>query len=433
MNSEPFPEYVEPTLATEEELDEIFNAQAQRPLTQQAVGVEELYQTGLMDVLPEFLSQLARIDLEAKSLLEINPQRSPQHVVAALMAQRQYCEFQTCSDDDEYATEASESVYSQAVSETCDDNDGNESDATTSTMASLRARTLKRKAAAEPDDVARPPNKVRIHVPKVPCQTIYYFDMKRGKLVSRPNPAAQTPDNNSDDLAVRPSSPNHIPPTSSSPTSSPESSFPSSPRQTPSPEFNRYPDWPAIPREVPRKRGRVIIRIKRTTSGSSRASSRESPRGEKIITFHVARRPCYSQPTSSPPSSGPNTVLSRVASPPALSYPPVPSPPRIVVKPRSRTPPRMDSISTMTDEFSDSVGGVSIVVSRRNSEFDNFEREDYAALTVPDRSGSVSSSFASAPELSSHGDGRSTKRRCVRIRVVQHGGMRQKAASSPAG
>lgn len=221
MNTEAFPEFAEPTLASEDELDEIVNLRArhQPAATKPAMRVDAaaLRSSGLMRTLPEFLGQLARANLETETALANNPdavrleldddQAAGQpHVEMNLFTglvetQRRRHQrriilpggrpFKLPGDDDGDDDESGGEGGSKGGSRSSADEDsGDESDASTSTIASLRAGLRKRKAAASDDgrDVS-PPNKIRLQYQYPPLE-LRRYDMKRRKLMAVANPDA---------------------------------------------------------------------------------------------------------------------------------------------------------------------------------------------------------------------------------------------------
>ncbi|AEO56206.1 hypothetical protein MYCTH_2077546 [Thermothelomyces thermophilus ATCC 42464] len=230
MNSEAFPEFAEPTLASDSEIDRIINLPNRRtaPATKPTMRVDAamLRGSGLMSTLPEFLGQLARANLELETKLATNPESvrieldeeqaaSQQHVEMNLFsglveAQRRRHRRRIVLPGDldlavkpPGATQHDGSGQDSGSSggeqspprETSDDEEdsGDETDASTSTTASLRANLKKRKAAAsvadEDAEADSPPNKIRLHY-HYPTPKLRHYDMKRRKLVSRPNPDA---------------------------------------------------------------------------------------------------------------------------------------------------------------------------------------------------------------------------------------------------
>lgn len=231
MNSEAFPEFSEPTLASDSEIDRIVNLPDRRttPAAKPTMRVDAamLRGSGLMSTLPEFLGQLARANLEMETTLATNPEAvrieldedqaaSQQHVEMNLFsglveAQRRRHQRRIVlpgdlavkspggseHDDSEHDSSEEEGssggVQSTRRRVAIDDESGDESDASTSTTASLRTKLKKRKAAASVDEeeseADSPPNKIRLHY-HYPTPKLRHYDMKRRKLVSRPNPDA---------------------------------------------------------------------------------------------------------------------------------------------------------------------------------------------------------------------------------------------------
>ncbi|KAL2263642.1 hypothetical protein VTK26DRAFT_5804 [Humicola hyalothermophila] len=228
MNSEAFPEFAEPTLASDEEIDQIVHLQTRQPngATKPAMRVDAamLRDSGLMRTLPEFLGQLARANLETEAMLAENPDAvrvelddeeaaNQPHIEMSLLAglvetQRRRHQrrivlpggrpFKLPGDDDEISGSGDESSPGSAHSIHYDgnrpgDDSGDESDASTSTTASLRVNLRKRKSPVsdnnDDNEAASPPNKIRLQY-QYPPPELRRFDMKRRKLIATPNPAA---------------------------------------------------------------------------------------------------------------------------------------------------------------------------------------------------------------------------------------------------
>ncbi|KAH6636924.1 hypothetical protein F5144DRAFT_200615 [Chaetomium tenue] len=225
MNSEVFPEFAEPTLASDAEIDRIIDLPNRRtaPTTKPTMRVDAsmLRGSGLMSTLPEFLGQLARANLETETALATNPDAvrfeldddeaaTQQHVEMNLYsglveAQKRRHQKRIILPGDLAVKpldtpQQGSSEYEGSIGgarhtsqEDTDEDSGDETDASTSTTASLHANLRKRKASesVEDDDseAASPPNKIRLQY-RYPTPKIRHFDMKRRKLVSRPNPDA---------------------------------------------------------------------------------------------------------------------------------------------------------------------------------------------------------------------------------------------------
>jgi len=226
MNSEAFPEFAEPTLASDSEIDRIVNLPNRRtaPATKPTMRVDAamLRGSGLMSTLPEFLGQLARANLETETTLATNPDAvrieldedqaaSQQHVEMNLFsglveAQKRRHQRRIVLPGDlavkpPGTTQQNSSEHKGIFGgvqvsrrETSGDEDsGDETDASTSTTASLHANLNKRKATESVDDedseADSPPNKIRLQY-HYPTPKIRHYDMRRRKLVSRPNPDA---------------------------------------------------------------------------------------------------------------------------------------------------------------------------------------------------------------------------------------------------
>ena len=75
VNTESFPEFTEPTLAPEEEIDEFIHLKNRTTANKPKMRVDAamLRGSGLMGTLPEFLGQLARANIETETTLASNP------------------------------------------------------------------------------------------------------------------------------------------------------------------------------------------------------------------------------------------------------------------------------------------------------------------------------------------------------------------------
>ncbi|KAK3373875.1 hypothetical protein B0T24DRAFT_679266 [Lasiosphaeria ovina] len=352
MNSEAFPEFTEPTLASPDELDEIVDLRPRqrrsdlktKPVMRvDALGLRD---SGLLRHLPEFLGQLARANLETETLLANSPsgvgfelddttaQQQPHiemDVYAGLVEtqRRRHARrivlpggrpFKPSGDDDNDddrsssgSSGAGDAAKSNGKSE--DSDTGNESDASTSTTASLRAKTKKRKAGAMsgPED-SSPPNKLRIQY-SYPPPILQSFDIHQRKMVKKINPAAgPDPFNALGQIAV-PSSPTlstssqsssssggqrriikiKVPSSSSSSSSSADNSRASTPDQKQCRPSSTSPS-------------RVIrLRDPRSSPSSSSSSASSSARSSQfgsipIIKLKVPKRPAPS--ISAPVHSG---------------------------------------------------------------------------------------------------------------------------------
>ncbi|KAK0719791.1 hypothetical protein B0H67DRAFT_486472 [Lasiosphaeris hirsuta] len=237
MNSEDFPAFTEPILASEAELDDIIDVRPrQPPLGSRAkpnmrVDASMLRGTGLLHSLPEFLGQLARANLETETQLANNPNGSGFELDEETASQQPHVEmdvyaglvetqkrrharrvilpggrpFRLPRDDEEDSGSEDNTARSnggdpadeEQSSDGDDESSGNESDESTSTTASLRVSRGKRKAAAvsgsEESEESSPPNKIRIQY-SYPPPVLGAYDMKRRKLVQRLNPADIGPD-----------------------------------------------------------------------------------------------------------------------------------------------------------------------------------------------------------------------------------------------
>ncbi|AEO62633.1 uncharacterized protein THITE_2107028 [Thermothielavioides terrestris NRRL 8126] len=334
MNSEAFPEFAEPTLASDAELDQIVDLRTRQRGADSAakprmrVDAAMLRGSGLMSVLPEFLGQLARANLETETMLATNPAAvrfeldedeaaEQPHIEMNLFAglvepQRRRRQrgvvlpgepaFKLPTDSESESSESESSVSavqrSPSQDNASDEDSGDDTDASTSTTASLHANLKKRKSAALEDaddaEAASPPNKIRIQYYYPPLK-LRHYDMKRRKLVSRANPAA-VPDDPFDKCRetptapAAPSTPSRDRPahTDSSSTSSP------SPSSAPSPTSSSSSSSSGGSSPVP------ITKI-RVPSRSPDGSRSASP--DRII---VLRHPVLSPPSAerrSPSSS----------------------------------------------------------------------------------------------------------------------------------
>lgn len=230
MNSEAFPEFAEPTLASDEELDQIVDLRTRQSsgAVKPAMRVDAsmLRDSGLLRTLPEFLGQLSRANLETETMMAENPdavrlelndeQAAAQpHLEMNLLAglvetqrrrhQRRIIlpggrpfklpgdEDQGSGSENEGSVRGTNSSHHDTTSAAGEDS-GDESDASTSTTASLRVNLRKRKAPSsdddddDDDDVSSPPNKIRLAY-QYPPTSLHRFDMKRRKLITTPNPA----------------------------------------------------------------------------------------------------------------------------------------------------------------------------------------------------------------------------------------------------
>ncbi|KAK0615972.1 hypothetical protein B0T17DRAFT_510527 [Bombardia bombarda] len=228
-NSEAFPEFTEPTLASPSQLDEIVNLRPRQPLNKDGkvkpnmrVDAAMLRDSGLLSTLPEFLGQLARANLETETLLandpdaarfELNEEDADEqpHIEMDIYAGvvesqkrrharrillpggRPFDELYSKdleNNDIDAEDNGSDNDNDADQSSASGDESGDDSDASSSTIASLRVK--KRKALDDPDsdeEDSQPPNKLRIQY-HYPAPTVEAFDMKRRQLVRRPNPDA---------------------------------------------------------------------------------------------------------------------------------------------------------------------------------------------------------------------------------------------------
>ncbi|KAM7209154.1 hypothetical protein V8F20_000492 [Naviculisporaceae sp. PSN 640] len=220
-NSEAFPEFEEPTLASDEEMDEIVELRPRRSPEQPKVKPEMrvdaamLRGSGLLQQLPEFLGQLARANLETETLLATNPEAVRFELDDDVAEEQPHIEVDVFSGvaeaqqrrharrvilpggrpfklpGDEEGTEGDDESEPRSTGNDSDDS-GNESDASTSTVASLRIRHRKRKAGVMTEgngDDESPPNKIRIQY-QHPTHTLAAFDLTERKIVRKVNPLA---------------------------------------------------------------------------------------------------------------------------------------------------------------------------------------------------------------------------------------------------
>ncbi|KAK4127838.1 hypothetical protein N657DRAFT_653952 [Parathielavia appendiculata] len=252
MNSGTFPEFAEPTLASDSEMDQIVDLRCRRPepaaKPTMRVDAAMLRGSGLMSTLPEFLGQLARANLETETMLANNPDAvrleldddqaaSQQHIEMNLFsglveAQRRRRQPRVLlpndlavklpdttgnsseheNSEEEDSTEVEESAGGKRIPspKSFNEDSGDESDASTSTTASLQTHLRKRKAAESEDDggpeTASPPNKTRLHYHYPPSE-LRHYDTKRRKLVTCSNPAAVPDDPSATPIEELPSDP----------------------------------------------------------------------------------------------------------------------------------------------------------------------------------------------------------------------------------
>jgi hypothetical protein len=224
MNSESFPEFAEPILASDAEIDQIVHLPPLRTLAAakptMRVDASMLRGSGLLNTLPEFLGQLARANLETETAMASNPNSVRIELDDEQAASQQHVEMNLFSglieaqkrrqqqrillpgdlavkppgtgerDSSEHEDSMGEQSHHHGSTE--DEDSGDETDASTSTTASLHANLKKRKASDDEDEdseSASPPNKIRLQY-HYPTPKLRHYDMKRRKLVSRRNPDA---------------------------------------------------------------------------------------------------------------------------------------------------------------------------------------------------------------------------------------------------
>ncbi|KAL2023925.1 hypothetical protein VTK56DRAFT_702 [Thermocarpiscus australiensis] len=344
MNSESFPEFAEPALASEADLDQIVRlSPRQRPngTTKPTMRVDAamLRESGLLRTLPEFLAQLARANLETETMLANNPDAvrlelneeeaaEKPHVEMNLYAglvekQRRRRQRRLILPDGRplpSAEDANEASGDGPGDESGDES-GYESDASTSTTASLRANLGKRKAAAMADSEdaaeAGPPNKIRLQY-QYPPPKLKRFDMEKRRLITIANPDAVPNDPFETRAAVEAEA--------ERPAENPARASPA-PSATTSVADSTSSSSSCGPTRI------IKIRVNNNTNSSSSSSSNSADssrastpdsQGSRVI---ILRDPRY----SSPPSSSSSSSSSSSTASSARSSPRRP-PPRIKVK-----------------------------------------------------------------------------------------------------
>ncbi|KAK3905297.1 hypothetical protein C8A05DRAFT_30880 [Staphylotrichum tortipilum] len=319
MNTEAFPEFAEPTLASDAEIDEIVHlrAGAGAPATKPKMRVDAamLRGSGFLSTLPEFLGQLARANLETETMLANNPDAVRFELDEDQAASQQHVEMNLFSDlpgtrrhrrqgdillPGDFAVQHPGASSEHGRDERSTDSEegsggdsGDETDASTSTAGSRHANLKKRKSDlleedSDSEEQARPANKIRLHR-HYPPEKLRHFDMKRGKLITRPNPVA-APNDPFAALAAKPSK---------TPTKNTAPAAPSTPSSW------RSNNWSSSPPSS--SKDPVMITRIRVSSRSPDGSRSSSP--DKII---MLRHPVLSRPyregsraaSPSPASSG---------------------------------------------------------------------------------------------------------------------------------
>lgn len=192
--SEPFPEFTEPLLASDELINEALEMRSCRSSGGDAeaskrVDAAMLCQSGLLEKLPEFLSQLARVDLDLETRLASNPEPDPvgdnveitEKPTSELEVPTELTETQARRhgrrvilpggrpfklpgeeiEDGRSAGKAGGAESSTVVSDSQDFyGSGDETDASTSTTASLRVKRKRRMDTVSDENFQ--PNKIRI-------------------------------------------------------------------------------------------------------------------------------------------------------------------------------------------------------------------------------------------------------------------------------
>ncbi|KAK5658514.1 hypothetical protein OQA88_1906 [Cercophora sp. LCS_1] len=226
-SSEPFPAFSEPLLASEEEIDEIIDLRPRnshsegkaKPIMRVDAGM--LRSSGLLSTLPEFLGQLARSNLELETELankpggagfELNDDTADDQphvemdVYAGLVetqkrrhARRVVIPSSGVDLRDELI-ETSSRKLTDTTNETTNEADANpeeeegdssgyDTDASTSTTASLHVNLKKQRTNS--DIKKNSPSRIRLYQ-QHPTSVLSHFDMKTRQMIHRPNPAITT-------------------------------------------------------------------------------------------------------------------------------------------------------------------------------------------------------------------------------------------------
>ncbi|KAK4645667.1 hypothetical protein QC761_203510 [Podospora bellae-mahoneyi] len=192
--SEPFPEFTEPLLASDELINEALEMRSCRSSDGDAeaskrVDAAMLCQSGLLEKLPEFLGQLARVDLDLETRLASNPESDPvgdnveitEKPTSELEVPTELTEtqarrhgrrvilpggrpFKLPGEEIEDGRSAGKAGGAESCTVVSDSQDpygsGDETDASTSTTASLRVKRKRRMDTVSDEHFQ--PNKIRI-------------------------------------------------------------------------------------------------------------------------------------------------------------------------------------------------------------------------------------------------------------------------------
>lgn len=341
MNSEPFPPYAEPLVASEEQIEELLNSQPRQSPGSKLDGnvdPQTLHESGLLWSLPEFLGQLARVDLDKETVLANSPALAPVKVEDKMdvdmddipdlietqkrrRARRVILPggrpFKLPGDDDDRSDVTSEDMRSRQSS-ISDDDSGNGTDTSSSTVASLRVNLKKRKAAQMSGDTVETelPGKIRLHKNYID-EVVVYYDKESNTLRRKRNPLF-------DAQREMPAMPVFKPDSTILPVSAPESapagsgsdaddraqaSGNSSPRMKPirviriSAPVSFNPGSPTEDRKV------IVLKVQGTPSPSFSSSGQTSP-----ISLNTSNDTRHSSPASesSPSSSSSSSGVKRI-------------------------------------------------------------------------------------------------------------------------
>ncbi|KAK4457762.1 hypothetical protein QBC42DRAFT_187704, partial [Cladorrhinum samala] len=212
MNSEPFPSYAEPLVASEEQIEDLLNSQHRRTPGSELDGnidAQTLLESGLLWSLPEFLAQLSRVDADKEAKLADSPALAAVKVedemdvvmddVPELIETQKRRRARRVilpgshslklpGDDDDRGDVTSEDARSRRSS-ISDDDCGYETNTSSSTVASLRVNLKKRKAAQMSGDIVETelPGKIRLHKHHVD-EVVLYYDKESNTLRRKRNP-----------------------------------------------------------------------------------------------------------------------------------------------------------------------------------------------------------------------------------------------------
>ncbi|KAJ4306373.1 hypothetical protein N0V88_001173 [Collariella sp. IMI 366227] len=152
LNSEPFPEFAEPTLASEADIDAVVDLRTAKAKPDMRVDATMLRSSGLLNTLPEFIGQLARANLEMETMLANDPDALRFELDEEEAATRPHVEMNLFGGVVEDQGRKRQGGDDSADDEDSgDDESGNETDSSTSTSASHRVNIRKRKASAQDD------------------------------------------------------------------------------------------------------------------------------------------------------------------------------------------------------------------------------------------------------------------------------------------